>query len=144
MNASRVTLFLSVIAGGGLLVTGSPVRSEFSISSTRIVAEEQLARSVGLRDVEAKGGDISGVLVNTSGKVVRDVELLIRYAWLWNDEFRPGVESPGRVVYFTVRGEIPPGGREAFTYRVEPPLAGGSEGRFLPSVEVVGLAEAGG
>ncbi|HTC23379.1 MAG TPA: hypothetical protein VK688_03400, partial [Gemmatimonadales bacterium] len=82
-----------------------------------------------------------GVVANLSPNPVRDVELLIRYDWLWRNEFRPGDDSPSRAVYYTVPGEIPPGGQARFIYRVDPPLPVRSDGQFRASVENVGLVK---
>jgi hypothetical protein len=134
----------SIVLAAGLVLRGSAAPAEVVVSSTKVVPDDRVSGSVALRDVEVNGGDVSGVLVNTtSGKDVRDVELLIRYDWLWKNEFRPGEDSPSRAVYFTVPARIPPGGQAAFTYRVDPPLPVRSDGRFQTSVEVSGLVEVG-
>jgi len=132
----------SIVLAAGLVLRGSASPAEVVVSSTSVVPDDRVSASVALRDVAVNGGDVSGVLVNTSGgKDVRDVELLIRYDWLWKNEFRPGEDNPGRAVYYTVPGEIPPGGQTTFTYRADPPLPARSDGRFNTSVEVVGFVE---
>jgi len=50
------------------------------------------------------GDQVSGKVVNNSGKPVRDVQILVKYVWLWNNERKPGTDSPGRAVYETLPG----------------------------------------
>ncbi len=98
-------------------------------------------RSVSVRDVTAEDGTISGVVVNNSGRLLQNVELLIRYGWMWNNEFSPGDDEPSRAVYYTLPEEIPPGGSVPFTYRPELPLPHRADGRFITSVQVVGFTQ---
>ncbi|TMA80133.1 MAG: hypothetical protein E6J72_09315 [Deltaproteobacteria bacterium] len=107
------------------------------------IADEQPSRMVTVRDVTARPGMVSGVLVNHSQKLLRDVRLLFHHTWLWADEFHPGEDSPGRADYYTVRNELPPGGTVEFSYRPEPPLPDRGDGRFETTVDVVGWMEVG-
>jgi len=102
-----------------------------------------VAEAVVVRNLTVTDGTVSGDLVNTSPRLVRDVRLLIRHTWLWTSEQSPGEESPGRAAYSTVREDIPPGGSRSFTARANPPLPVRSDGRFETSVEVVGFTEIG-
>ena len=106
-----------------------------------IVSEPQV-NSVTVKDVRANNGVVSGVVVNNSPHMVRDVKLLIRNAWLWNNERHPGAVSPGKTEFFTVRGDIPAGGSQPFTYRTSP-LPQRSDGRCTTSAEVVGFTQVG-
>jgi hypothetical protein len=96
-----------------------------------------------VRDVTTRHGVVSGVLVNGSRKLLRDVRLLIHHDWLWKDEKHPGEDSPGRVDYYTVRSDLGPGKSLDFTYRTEPPLPDRDDGHFETAVEVVGWTEIG-
>jgi hypothetical protein len=143
MNPSRIVIIAGALLGASLLLREGLARPEPGALPTRVVSTDRLSQSVTIRDVRVVGGDVSGVLVNSSGKVVRDVELLIRHDWLWNDEFRPGADGPSRAVYFTVPGEFAPGGHTPFAYHADPPLPVHSGGQFHTSVEVAGLVEIG-
>jgi hypothetical protein len=110
------------------------------ITDTVVVTpDEQVAQSAVVRDVTVEDGMVSGVVVNNSGYVLRDVDLVIRYGWMWKNEFKPGKNEPSRAVYYTVPGEIAPGGSVPFTYRLESPLPHRADGRFVTSVQVVGF-----
>jgi hypothetical protein len=68
------------------------------------------------------------------------VQLLIRYTWLWNDEFHPGKDDPGTSVYHMVEQEIAPGGTASFSYT--PSFAATRiDGRFETAVTVAGFTE---
>ena len=72
---------------------------------------------------------------------MRDVQLLISYQWLWENETHPGEGGPGRAVFYTVNQEIPPGGQVPFAYRPEAPLSERSDGRYTTNVSVAGFTE---
>ena len=105
----------------------------------------QLQQVVEVRDVRVEPDQVAGTLVNLSSKPVSKIRLRIDNSWLWADERHAGgtEESPGRTAVYTVPGEIPPGGRIAFTYRPDSPLPRRSDGRFETSVAVVGVEQVG-
>jgi hypothetical protein len=145
MSLSRTPFVVAAALSVGLVIHPRPARSADVIQSgDRVVPSERVTESVALRDVTVDGDVVSGVLTNTSGKALHDVQLLVRYDWLWRNEFRPGEDNPGRNVYYTVPGDIPPGGQTRFTYRADPPLPERSDGHFNTSVQVVGFIEVSG
>jgi len=98
--------------------------------------------SVRLQDVRFGGdGSVKGVLVNQSSDVVRDVRILVRYDWRWQDERNPGEDSPGRSMYFTIAGDVPALGSLPFEYAPTPPLPVRADGTFAPAVEIAGYTE---
>ncbi len=108
-----------------------------------IISGGDAERAVTLSDLQVQGGNISAVLVNTSSHTIHQVELLINHTWLWRDERHPGEDNPGRSNYYTVHGDIAPGGKLPFTYRPTPPLPQRSDGHFETSAQIVGLVEVG-
>ncbi len=106
-----------------------------------IVSRQQAAQDVLVRDVRAEDGAVSGVVVNNTGHEIQNVKLLVRYDWLWANEFSPGQDSPGRAIVHTLEEDIPPGGQVPFTYHPESPLPQRSDGRFLTSVVVLGYTQ---
>ena len=103
----------------------------------------QTAATVSVQNVGMRSGVVSGLLLNNSPRLLRDVRLLVRFAWLWKNERAPRRDNPGRSDYYTVPGDIPAGGRLTFTYRPAPPLPGRSDGHFETAVEVAGFTEVG-
>ncbi len=107
-----------------------------------IVSAQEASHVVTVRDVQARGGMVSGVVINNSPDAVRDVQLLIQQPWFWKNEFHPGSDNPGRARFHTVAAEIPPGGRVPFTYQAGP-LPQRADGHFETFVKVSGFTEVG-
>jgi hypothetical protein len=126
-----------VFIGLGFVVMAWPNRA---ISQT-VLTQQEASRVLVLDNVTAKDGVVSGEIRNNSSNIVRDLQLLIRYTWLWNNEFKPGKDDPGRSVYYTVPGEIPPKGTMRFQYTPDPPLPKRTDGHFIVSVSVAGFMQ---
>ncbi len=131
----------SLLLGLPLVVPGAAV--VHAAEPDMLIAEQHPSRLVVARDVTTRRGVVSGVLENHSRKRLRDVRLLFHHTWYWKDERHPGDDSPGRVDYYTLRTELPPGEEVEFSYRPEPPLPDRDDGRFGTTVEVVGWTEIG-
>jgi hypothetical protein len=129
---------LAVVLFASLGLAGIAIAAE-----EKLVPPQQLRKTVDVRDVDAHPDQVSGVLVNLSSKLVRSIRVRIDQPWLWTNERHPGEnkDDPGRSAFYTVAGEIPPGGRLPFTYRPDTPLPERSDGRFETSVSVVGLEQ---
>jgi hypothetical protein len=106
-----------------------------------VLSVSEAAYAPTLLNVQVRDNVMAGEIVNHSPHRVRDVELLIRHTWHWNNEFRPGVNAPGAADYYTVSTEIPSGATERFTYRVPSPLPARSDGYFETVVTVAGFTE---
>jgi hypothetical protein len=98
------------------------------------------AKMITVRDVTVSGNRVSGSVVNTSPNAMQDVRLLIRQAWQWQKETRPGKVSPGRTLMYTMNDSIPAGGQAKFTFDV-PPLPAAKGGTFKTTAEVGGFTE---
>ena len=109
-----------------------------------IVSGQTAASKLELRGVEVgSDGSITGTVVNSSGVLIKDVELLVSHAWSWSDERHPGEDSPGRASYIHVPGEIAANGSLPFSYTPDPPLMNRSDGRFLTTAAVRSFTEVG-
>jgi hypothetical protein len=110
--------------------------------AAELVTNWQLAHNIALRNVAAgPNGEISGTIVNRTDRQIRDVKLMVDYAWVWSNDFRPGENSPGRTFYITAPANIPPHGEGSFTYQPSPPLEQREDGHFVPSVHIVGFTQ---
>ncbi len=131
-------LFLAL--AGVLFLIGPASRA----AGQELTTPAHLSDLIGLRNITADAnGNVSGTLVNRTGLTLRDVKLQIDYAWLWQNDFKPGEDNPGRTVYITAPGEIQPHGESAFSYQPSPPLASPGGGRFVPSIAIVGFTQIG-
>jgi hypothetical protein len=113
-----------------------------SAAAGAVVPSSEASQEIVIQDVTAKDSSVAGTVVNYSSKTVRDVELLVRQEWLWNDELHPGTDSPGRTLSFTLRQDIAPHASASFSFQT-PLLAQRSDGRFVTTVEVTGFSELG-
>jgi hypothetical protein len=133
MRTILVSVFVSVIAIAAL------ARAEMATQT--VVTGQQDVASVS--DVVTQGdGSVTGVVVNRSNRTLRDVKLMVAQEWLWNNEFHPGTDDPGRATGFTVPGDIPPGGQVRFSTPADP-LPRRSDGYFRTHVDVVGVTQVG-
>ena len=106
-----------------------------------VSTRQEIARILVLENVKVQNGIVSGVIRNRSPHTVRNVELFIRYTWLWDDERHPGKVDPGTSTIYTLRQEIPPGGTARFTFTPSPPVPRIRGGQFDTSVSVAGFTE---
>jgi hypothetical protein len=113
----------------------------YAALSATLASQEQASNVVSIRNVTVKDGAVSGEIVNKSSRTIRDVQLLIRYTWLWNNEMRPGQDELSDAVYHTVEGEIAPGASKPFTYRPASPMPARPDGHFEVSASVAGFTE---
>jgi hypothetical protein len=134
------------LVGGAIVMLGMLDMPGWSLAATaappEIISARQAARVVDVADVKTRGDVVSGVLINESPEIARNVQLVIRQTWLWKNEFHPGAVSPGRAEFYTVHTAIPPHGTTAFTYETGP-LPQRSDGYFETHVQVVGFTEVG-
>lgn len=134
--------FATVLAVGLAAVVSSRAPAvEPIVTEEQVVTPDRLAREVSVRSVEVDAGSVSGIVVNNSDKVLRNVQLMIRRSWLWDDEMHPGTNDPSRTDYYTLRQDVPPGGQVPFTYRSDSPVLEGRGGHFVTDVKVASLVQ---
>lgn len=109
--------------------------------SQMVRSEEEIAPIVVLEHSAIKDGIVQGLVRNKSDHPVREVQLFIRYTWLWDDERHPGKIDPGTSTYYTLKETIEPRSTVNFVYRPSPPLPKIAGGRFLTSVKIAGFTE---
>src|SRR5262249_35541516 len=105
-----------------------------------VVPSSEASQEIVIQHVAARDGSDSGTIVNNSSQTVRDVQLLVRQEWLWNDEFHPATDSPGRTLRVTQRPDIPPHASASFVFQT-PPFDRRSDGQLVTAVDVIGFAE---
>lgn len=109
-----------------------------------LIAGRKTGGDVTVRDIANANGEVSGVLVNNSGRQLHDIRLMVHHNWFWKSETKPGDDNPGRVEYYTVKTTIEPHGTASFRYRPSPPLpTDRTDGRFETTIDVVGYTEVG-
>jgi hypothetical protein len=101
----------------------------------------EAARVLVIENLTVQEGVVSGEVRNKSDHAVRDVQLFIRYTWLWADEGHPGKVDPGTSTYYVLKETIETGNKVSFVYKPSPPLPRISGGRFETSVMIAGFTE---
>ena len=130
------TILVSLLLGIVLALWPKP-----SFSQT-VASQEQAGTVLAIDKVTVQDGTIAGEIRNMSKNTVRDVQLFIRYTWLWANEFRPGKDNPSEAFYQTVSGDIAPGGSMPFKFTPSSPLPKRSGGKFAqPTVSVAGFTQ---
>jgi hypothetical protein len=105
------------------------------------IVDARASDPISLQDLTLEGNVISGEVVNHANHTVRNVTLLIRHAFAWKNEFRPGKDDPSRAEYYTVQGEIPAGGSTHFSMHLKEPLPIRKDGTFVTRGEIAGYTE---
>jgi hypothetical protein len=106
-----------------------------------VVTSEEVGGVAALQNLSEQGGVVSGTVVNKSDTPLKDVHILIQYAWLWKDERHPGSDDPSFADLYVLPGEVPTGQSVPFTYRPPSPLPPRSDGSFKIEVKIAGLTK---
>ena len=115
------------------------------LAAEDVVAPDMAAKVVDVSEMNvAPDGAVCGSVVNRSDHPVRDIHMVIRHQWLWNDERHPGKNYPGTSERVTIAEELAPGAQADFNDCAAKPFARRSDGRFKTTVEVIGYSEVGG
>ena len=139
MKRAAWRLVYSGCAVGGALGLLLWIESALA-SPDAFLSVPEASNTVAVRNVSVRDDVVSGEIVNMSPRPLRDVQLLIRRIWHWENEFRPGQNPPGSADYYTVDEEITPGGTRRFTYRLPSHSRSRSDGHFETTVTVAGFA----
>ncbi|HEY7556271.1 MAG TPA: hypothetical protein VIH18_15830 [Candidatus Binatia bacterium] len=130
------------LIGVGTTVLALAIASLPSVAqSQRVRSGEETARILAIEKLAVYEGVVTGEVRNKSNHAVRDVQLFVRYTWLWEDERNPGKTDPGTSTYHALKETIQPGGQMTFVYTPSPPLPKIAGGRFDTSVTIAGFTE---
>src|ERR1044072_6525063 len=92
----------SFFIGVGLMASLSPG----SALAQNVLLRQEAGKTLEVSNVKVDDGTVTGELRNNSGNAVRDAQVLIRYTWLWKNEFHPGSDDPSRSASHTAPGEM--------------------------------------
>jgi len=129
MTRASIILFATLIL---LSVNGST-------GAQTVLTQEEAGKSVTIKDLNATTSSVTGVVVNNTPHVIRDVEVLVEYHWLWANEFKPGPVSPGHSAVIKLEKDIAAGQTSAFRYTPDPALPTRKDGQYDPEVRVTGF-----
>lgn len=94
-------------------------------------------KNVVLEDTVGLDGSVTGIITNRSDSTVQDIQVLIRHAWRWKNEYHPGDNDPGRAEYVRLEKPLLPGEKVTFQYQPVPALPERSDGRFETTADIV-------
>ena len=120
---------LALACLAGLVAAGSAAAMEHAEADAVAVESEPLA---GIP------GGLRLRVTNRGGEPVRDVEIVVRHGFLWEDEFHPGDESPARADLVKVDETLAPGETKVVEYRPDPPLPQRDDGQFVSEALAMG------
>jgi hypothetical protein len=106
------------------------------IGAQNVLTGQQASRVLSFENLDMNASKISEVITNKTPHTIRDVQLLIQYHWLWQNERNPGHDSPGRSAIIKLDETFAPGQSHRFSFTPQPPLPSRNDGRFMPEVDV--------
>ena len=116
-----------------LFLGASPVGA--AEGPTYLRQEDRVSQMAGVEDIVVRGQTVSGRVVNRMSRPIRKVGLTIRSIWLWNNEYKPGVDDLSRATVYRIDGQIPPGGSVPFSFS-SLPVASRPDGRYETKVSI--------
>jgi len=113
-----------------------------NIVSETVVSRTELDKHVLTIEDIAPNGEINGFVKNTAAQRIDDIDLLVRYGWVWRtpDGHRSNDPSWAEYVHLDANG-LEPGAALPFTYRPATPLPKREDGLFVPRVTVVAITK---
>lgn len=124
------SLALAVAIGGTSVLTQTA-----ELRGQTLLSAEDAAKSVALEKLQVGPSGVSGFVVNKTPHIVRNVEVLVQYHWLWENEFKPGTDSPGRLEVIRLSQDLKPGESMPFRHSAGAG-ADRKDGRFAPEVTI--------
>jgi mannose-1-phosphate guanylyltransferase len=131
-----LSIALCALSIGALVVSAD----RFSWAQN-VISRDDASKVLTVENLQLENGGVTGIVQNRSPHLIRDVQLFVRHTWLWDNETKPGKNDPGTSAYFTLREEIPPGGRASFNYRPSQALSQMASGQYQSSVFIAGFTE---
>jgi len=122
---------------------GVALGSEHGARPAAIIGQTDVRSVLEVTNLQASDARVTATLVSRSSMRIKDIQLVVRHAFLWKDERNPGKDNPGRTEYYLVLGEVEPNGSIAFEYQPDPPLPQRTDGSFQTSIEIAGFTEFG-
>lgn len=124
--------FYCLLLFSAVLVAGVPAKS----MAVSVMTPEQVSEVLSLEKLRVERSEISGVVTNRTPHTIRDVQLMVKYHWLWRDERDPGQNPPGTMVMVDLKQPLAPGESRSFSYTPDFSLPSRDDGYFMPEVNV--------
>lgn len=79
-------------------------------TAQKVASQEDVHTVLTIEKVSVSDGTITGEIRNRGRHNVHDIQLLVRYVWLWHDERKPGKIDPSTSSYHSLPTELVPTG----------------------------------
>jgi hypothetical protein len=106
-----------------------------AVRAQTVLTSAEAAKSVAIENLNVSASSVSGIVANRSPHTIRDVEVRVQYHWSWQNEFKPGTDSPGQTAIVRLENELKPGQSAPFRHALTP-VADRKDGRFAPEVDI--------
>lgn len=110
-------------------------------TAQKVGSQEAVQTVLTIEKVSVSDGTVTGEIRNRGRHDVRDIQLLVRYVWLWHDERKPGKVDPSTSSYHSLPTALAPGKNLPFTFAPPSTLAAPPGGNYEVSVTVAGFAQ---
>jgi hypothetical protein len=110
-----------------------------SAGAETVLSSQEASRALKFEKLDVNGSKISGVIANKTPHTIKDVQLMVQYHWLWQNERNPGEDSPGRTIMIPLNEQLEPGESHSFSYTPQFSLPSRDDGYFMPEVDVAGF-----
>ena len=108
------------------------------IQSEQVLHQRTIEKAVNFFYEVNADGIIEGELLNTTDKRVSDIEVLVRYSWVWSRESTKERESLSWANTFTFPVDLKPGDSSPLSIPPLQTLARRDDGKYLISAKVMG------
>ncbi|MEM7467290.1 MAG: hypothetical protein AAF387_10435 [Pseudomonadota bacterium] len=118
------------------LVTQTVAAQE--IISKEVLHQKTIEKAVTFLYEIADDGSIEGELLNATAQRVTDVQVLVRYSWVWARESNKERKNPSWADTFTFPIDLKPGDSSPLSIPALRKIENNDQGKFLISAKVMG------
>ena len=108
------------------------------ITNEQVLHQRTIESAVTFLYEVGEDGTIEGELLNTTADRVSDIQVLVRYSWLWLRESAKQREDPSWANTFTFPVDLKPGDSSPLSIPPLREMRDNQQGKFLISAKVMG------
>lgn len=109
-----------------------------TVTSEQVLQQRIIEQAVTYLYEVLDDGTIEGELLNTTAQRVSDIEVLVRYSWVWARESNKDREDLSWANTFTFPVSLKPGDTSPLSIPPLRPMPARDDGKFLISAKVMG------
>ena len=109
-----------------------------ALAADAVLQQQKIEKAVSFLYEVLDDGVIEGELINATPQRVSNIEVLVRYSWIWLQESRESRDDPSWSSTFTFPVELDPGETSPLSIPPIHPVAERDDGFFRISAKVMG------